>query len=179
MALFDVNLLFYHVTNTYGFTSGEFVNMAGQLATASSASTAINLGNARDLGIGMGQETPFVVAVVGTAFTCSSANLTINLQFQGSTNGVSYTTYTETGASSTASWPAGTQISFAVPPRITDPSQATQLVGLPLYYQLNMVFAGTANTVSVSTGTILAGISLAAPMDATTLGQYPSGFSVS
>ena len=65
MALFDVNLLLFHAGTAYGLTSGEFVNMAGQLGTASSAGSTINLGNARDLGIGPGAEIPQVVVVVG------------------------------------------------------------------------------------------------------------------
>ena len=179
MALFDQTLLFYHATTTYGLTSGEFVNMAGQLGTASSASTAINLGNARDLGIGPGSEVPQWVAMVGTAFTSSSASQLINLQFRGSTDSVTWTVYDETGASSTASWPAGAQYVFNVPARPTDPSNPTQLVALPLYYDLNMVFTGPGNGPTISTGTILAGIVLAAPQSAGTLGSYPAGFAVS
>jgi hypothetical protein len=178
MALFDSTLIFYHAGGVYNLTSGEFVNMAGQLGTASSASTAINLGNPRDLGIGQGQEIPQVVVVVGASFTSASASQTINLQFQGSTNSTVWTTYYETGASSTANWQAGTQYVFDVPSRPVDTLNAAPLVALPLYYQLNMVFAGGA-AATISTGTVFAAISLAAAQNAGTLGQYPSGFTVS
>src|SRR4051812_13606315 len=107
MALLDSQLLFWHTGNVYNFTAGEFVSFATFLTTASSSSTVINLGNARDLGIGPGQEMPTVDVVVGTAFTSSSAGLNINLQFQGSTDSSAWTTYMETGAASTASWAAG------------------------------------------------------------------------
>ena len=170
MALFDSTLLFFHATGTYQFTSGEFVNLTG--ATASSTSTVVNLGNARDLGIGPGHEIPQVVAVVGTAITSSSSTMTINLQFQGSTNSVLWTTYSETGASTTASWAAGSQIVFDVPRR---PPGA----GLPLYYQLNLAGSNTVGgSPSISTGTILAGIVLAAAESAGTMALYPAGFTV-
>ena len=103
MALLDSTLLFWHTGNVYNMTSGEFVTFANLLTTASSSSTVINLGNPRDLGVGPGQEMPTVDVVVGTAFTSSSAGLTLNLQFQGSTDSSTWTTYQETGANSTAS----------------------------------------------------------------------------
>ena len=178
MALFDSTLLFWHNSGTYAFTSGEFATMVG-LAT-SSASTVINLGNARDLGIGPGQEIPQVRMVVGTAFTSSSATLAVNVQFQGSTDSSHWTTYYETGASTTASWGAGTHYTFDVPSRpVSSASSSAQLVALPLYYQLNMVLSANAGTAGLSTGTVLAGIVLAAEESAGTLGQYPAGFSVS
>lgn len=167
MALFDVNLLFYHTGNVYSFTSGEYVNLAG--TTASSASSVINLGNARDLGIGPGSEIPQVVVSIGTAITSSSATMTLNVAFQGSTDSVNWTTYMETSAASTASFAAGSAFTFDVPRR-------TPGASLPLYYRLNTTVG--SSTSSISTGTILAGIVLAAAENAGTMAQYPAGFIV-
>jgi hypothetical protein len=177
MALFDSTLLFYHTGNVYNLTAGEFVSVAGIVGTSSSVSTAINLGNPRDLGIGPGAEIPQVVAIVGTAFTSASSSQLINLQFRGSTDSVNWTVYYETTPASTASWQAGTQYVFDVPSRPTDPLLASQLVALPLYYDLNLNLTG-GGAATISTGTILAGIVLAAPQSASTLGAYPAGFSV-
>lgn len=168
MALLDVNLLFYHTGSAYALTSSEYVNLAG--ATASSASSVVNLGNARDLGIGPGANIPQVVVNIGTAVTSSSSATTLNIQFQGSTDSSNWTTYMETGAATTASFSAGATFTFDVPRR---PPGAV----LPLYYRLNTLLGST--TSSISTGTILAGIVLAGSESAATMGQYPAGFSVS
>ena len=168
--LFDSTLLFLHTGSVYQFTSGEFVSFAG--VTVSSASTAINLGNPRDLGIGQGQEIPQLAIVVGTAVTSSSASMLINTQFQGSTDSVTWTTYAETGPFSTASYAAGANVlPIDIPAR--PPGAA-----LPLYYRLNFAITGTGTTVSISTGTFIAGIVLTRDDNPRTLGQYPSGFTV-
>ena len=168
--LFDSTLLFYHATTSYAFTAGEFVSLVG--STANSASTAINLGNARDLGIGQGAEDPTVVVVFGTAVTSSSSSMTLNIQFQGSTDSTTWTTYMETGTASTASYLAGNVVTFKVPRRPPG-------VALPLYYRLNTNIGPSPanNTAGISTGTILAGIVLT-PSELGTGGQYPAGFSV-
>lgn len=168
--LFDSTLLFFHAGTVYNFTAGEFVNLAG--ATASSASSIINLGNARDLGIGEGQEVPQVAISVGTAFTSACSSTLINAQFQGSTNSTLWTTYSETGAASTASFAAGSNIfPLAVPRR---PPGA----GLPLYYRMNIAITGNALAETISTGTLLGGIVLARADSAGTLSQYAAGFTV-
>lgn len=166
MALFDSTLLFYHAGTAFSFTSGEYVSLVG--TTATSTGTVINLGNARDLGIGSGAEIPLVVVSVGTAFTSSSSGLLVNLQFQGSTNSTLWTTYLETGQSTTASFAAGAGFTFPVPRR-------PPATSLPLYYQLVVNLPGAVGP-SLSTGTILAGIVLAAAESAGTLGQYPAGY---
>src|SRR6185503_19143480 len=102
--LFDSTLLFYHTGSVFNLTAGEFVSLVG--VTAGSASSVINLGNARDLGIGNGAEVPNVVVSIGTAVTSSLATMTLNIQFQGSTDSSTWTTYMETGAQTTASFAA-------------------------------------------------------------------------
>ena len=170
MSLYDSTLMLFHASTTWNFTAGEFVSLVG--ATSSSSSTIINLGNARDLGIGSGQEIPQIALTVGVAITSSSASMLINAQFQGSTNSVLWTTYAETGALSTASFAAGASIlQIDVPRRPTG-------AGLPLYYQVNLAITGTGGTPGISTGTIIGGIVLTRG-ESDTLGLYPSGFSVS
>ena len=73
--LFDSGLLFFHATGTFQFTAGEFVSLVG--STTVSTSAVINLGNARDLGIGPGEEIPQLSLQVGTAITSSSASMTV------------------------------------------------------------------------------------------------------
>jgi hypothetical protein len=167
--LFDSTLLFYHSGTTYAFTAGEFVSLVG--VTSSTASGVINLGNARDMGIGEGEERPNVfIAIGGGGITSSSTTLTVNFQFQGSTDSVTWTTYMETGANATTGLTAGTQFVFPVPAR--PPGAA-----LPLYYRLNTSL-GTNATAGISTGGVLAGIVLA-PAQGISGGQYPAGFTVS
>lgn len=170
--LFDSTLLFWHTGSVYNFTAGEFVSLVGLTGTGTSASGVINLGNARDLGIGPGAEIPQVALFVGTAVTSSSAGTLINAQFQGSTDSTHWTTYIETGAMSTASYQAGSAFM-----RIPVPRRAPG-AALPLYYQINLVVTGGA-AATISTGTILGGIVLAQADSGGTMDQYPSGFSVS
>jgi hypothetical protein len=168
--LFDLNLLFYHSGTGEQLSSGEYVNLAG--LTAGSASTVINLGNARDLGIGNGPDTPMVALSVGTAITSSCQSTLLNFQFQGSTNSVLWTTYAESGAASTASYAAGAQpLPINVPRRPTG-------AGLPLYYRVNIAQTGNALAETISTGSIIGGIVLARADSPDTLGSYPAGFSV-
>lgn len=168
--LFDLGLLFYHAGSGVQLTSGEYVNLA--TITASSASTVINLGNARDLGIGNGPDTPMVALAIGTAITSACQSTLINVQFQGSTNSTLWTTYAESGAASTASYAAGAQpLPINVPRRPTG-------VGLPLFYRVNLAVTGNALSETISTGTIIGGIVLARSDSPDTLGLYPSGFTV-
>lgn len=167
--LFDNTNLFWHQGSAYGFTAGEFVSFAG--VTGSSASTAINLGTARDLGIGDGMEVPHIALTIGTAFTSSLATMSINWAFQGSTDSTTWTTYVETGSLTTASFAAGNSIlPIAVPRR---PSG----VALPLYYRVLATVTGNG-TASISTGTVIGGIVIARADNADTLDLYPAGFSV-
>lgn len=166
--LFDSTLLFYHTGSVFNLTAGEFVSLVG--VTAGSASSVINLGNARDLGIGNGAEVPNVVVSIGTAVTSSLATMTLNIQFQGSTDSSAWTTYMETGAQTTTGFAANSGFAFPVPRR-------TPGAALPQYYRLNFNVAGTNGTAGISTGTIFAGIVLD-PAEALTLGQYPAGFTV-
>ena len=167
--LFDSTLLFFHAGTVFNFTAGEFVNLAG--ATATSTSSVINLGNARDMGLGQGQEIPQIAVVVGTAITSACSSTKINAQFQGSTDSVNWNTYVESGALSTASYAAGYFVLPIAVPRRPDG------IALPLYYRMNLVVTGNALAETISTGTVIGGIVLTRGDN--TIGQYPAGFSVS
>lgn len=165
--IFDVGLLFYHTGSIYQFTSGEFVSLAG--VTATTGSSVINLGNPRDLGRGQGEGTPQVAVHVGTGITSACTGLTINAQFQGSTDSTNWTTYAETGALTTASFAAGYYVFPQSVPRV--PSGAA----LPTYYRMNLTLAGQGAT-GISSGTLIGGIVLDRAEN--NGGDYPSGFSV-
>lgn len=166
--LLDSNLLFWHTGTAYGYTAGEFVSLVG--TTSSSTSTVINLGNARDLGIGdVGPGgNPKIFCMVGTAITSSSGSMLINATFDGSTNSVLWTTYAQSANLSTASYAAGSLVlPIDVPRRPTG-------AGLPLYYRMTINVTGAAGA-GISTGTIIGGIVLDRG-DVDTFGAYPSGF---
>ncbi len=97
--LFDSSLLFFHVGTAYAFTAGEFTSLIG-MTSGGSFSNAINLGNPRDLGIGPGEERPNVIVMVGTALTTSEGTSSVFVNFQGSTDSTTWTTYAQYGAGS-------------------------------------------------------------------------------
>jgi hypothetical protein len=170
--LFDQTLLFFHTGTAYNMTSGEAMSLVGVGTASSSTGLVINLGNARDLGIGPGEEIPQVAVNIASAITSSCASMQINAQFQGSTDSTHWTTYAETGAASTASFAAGAAVfPLAVPRR---PSG----VALPLYYRMNVVVTGANAGETISTGSIIGGIVLARADSAGTLDQYGAGFTV-
>ncbi len=171
--LFDSTLLFFHnTTSIYNMTAGEAMSLVGVGTASATTGLVINLGNARDLGIGPGEEIPQVAVNIASAITSSCASTLINAQFQGSTNSTLWTTYAETGAASTASYFAGASVfPLAVPRR---PSG----VGLPLYYRMSLVITGANAGETISTGSIIGGIVLARADSAGTLDQYSAGFTV-
>lgn len=177
--LFDVNLLFFHATNTYAFTAGEYVSLVGDLSiTASCTSSVINLGVAEDMGIGDGEFVPKLALFTGTAITTSSASAVINFAFQGSTDSSTWTTYLETGYNTTASYGANT------PVFMTDVPRRPSGVALPQYYRILMSMIGNptqapglSGGIGISTGNLIGGIVIQRG-ETDTFGQYPSGFTV-
>lgn len=168
--LFDTSLLFYHAGSAFAFTSGEYMSLVG--ITSSSGGLNVNLGNARDLGIGDGEGTPNVAVLVGTGITSSCGNLRLNAQFQGSTDSKTWTTYMESGPLSTASFVANQWVFRGrVPAR-------PEGVSLPTYYRLNLALTGNGSAEGISTGTVIGGIVLDRADADDTIGQYPSGFTV-
>lgn len=171
--LFDNTLMFFKVGTGVAFTAGEFTSLIG-MTTGGSFSNAINLGNARDLGIGQGQERPLVTVMIGTAITTSEGTSTVFINFQGSTDSSAWTTYMQYGAASvgfSGSYGTGSSFTFVVPDRPVG-------VALPQYYRLGVGLTSGTGTVGLSTGTIIAGITLADDEGARTGTKYPANFTV-
>lgn len=136
----------------------------GQAITNSAASTdVVDLAHARDLGVPE-EHNLAIAAIVGTAFSTTNS-ATLQMQFQGSTNGSAWTTYAETAALAAAGLVAGADIgTFSVP---TLPPG----VALPRYWRLNYV----VGTGVFSAGTIQAFVVLDKP---SAVRAYPAGITV-
>ena len=145
-----------------------FSNAQSLITAASTASTTvIDMTVAQDLGVGDGVGSPKILGLVGTAFTTTNSG-TLNVQFQGSTDSSTWTTYAETGAMAAASLTAGQQIiGFAWPKRLYSNT------ALPRYIRL---YYGVAN--SFTAGTITAAIVLQRDDADDTAALYPSNFTV-
>lgn len=126
------------------FDQGTYVEGTGMIgvnqfasgATTTSTNT-IDLGTGRDLGdssTGPGNLT--VIMMVTTAFVGGTS---VNMQLQGSTDNVTYTTYSETGAVPIASLGVGARLSLPLP------SVNPDLGPAPRYYRVSYVNVG-ANT---------------------------------
>lgn len=177
--LFDVNNLFWHTGSAFAFTAGEFTSLVGVATTTQSP--VINMGTRQDWGIGDGEFVPKLMIVLGTGITSASASMLLNMQFQGSTNSTTWTTYAETGTASTASYVAATtsfnQANFILP--IDLPPRPSGLVtSMPQFYRLQLATSATDGTATISAGTILAGIVIQRDDATQTMGQYPANFSV-
>lgn len=147
--IFDSNLLFSTsqslITDT-DTPSETVVDLTGGVAINIGIMTRFG----EDLGIGDGVAKPQVVAYVGTAFTTGTA-ATLNMQFQGSTDSTTWTTYAETGGVAAAKLVAGAKLALDWP--IVPAGQA-----LPRYVRLNYKLPATS---SFTAGTInLAGVVL-------------------
>lgn len=164
---FDKQLLFF---GSSPFQSvSDFTSLAGVTSTGITSST-IDLGVAQDMGIGDGEAVPKLALYIGAGITSSSASLTVNVQFQGSTNSSTWTTYAESGATTTATLVAGAKLfPIDVPVR---PAGAA----LPRYYRLNIDVGPSGAAASISTGSLYGGIVLQRTDNP--VGYYPSGFSV-
>lgn len=154
-----------------------FSNAISAALTTTTGSTVIDLSGGsnfafgvgsvfgEDLGIGDGPAFPKIGVYVGTAMT-STNSATLQVQFQGSTDSSTWTTYMETPAMAASLLAANTCIAKMDWPH--------RLVGaaLPRYVRLNYVVA----TGVFSTGTLSSYVML--QRDDWPLGLYPSGFTV-
>lgn len=122
---------------TYVSTTGMIgVNQFASGATTTSTNT-IDLGTGRDLGdAGTGQTNLTAVVMITTAYVGGTS---LNVQFQGSSDNVTWTTYSETGAVPVASLGVGQRLSLPLPS--VNPDQGVA----PRYYRLQYVNVG-ANT---------------------------------
>lgn len=149
--IFDVNVLFFHTGNVFGFTNGEFVSLVGTASTTNSQ--VINLGVQEDMGIGDGEFIPKVAVLVGSGgITSTCQSLRINAQFQGSSDSVNWTTYAESGATTTASFQAGAWVFPQDVPR------RNSNVALPQYYRMAIVLSGNGSSETLSTGSVMGGV---------------------
>lgn len=164
--IFDINNIFF---GSSPFTAGNFFSLAG--LTGSTGSTVINLGVAEDMGIGDGEAVPNLAIYLGTGVTAATGTAAINFQIQGSTDSSNWTTYAESGALTTGSLAAGGPIFPIALPKRQDGA------ALPQYYRLELLLSGMSS-MSISSGTIMAGIVLQRADSDNTLGQYKSGFTV-
>lgn len=160
----DLNLIFF---GSAPYTAGNFASL---VTTTNIASGVINQTVAQDAGIGDGEAIPKLAIYIGTGITSACTSMNVNFQFQGSTNSTAWTTYVETGPTSTASLTAGVKV-FPI-----DLPHRAAGAALPQYYRLNVTTSGNANTESISAGTIFAGIVI--QRDDNPVGLYKSGFSV-
>lgn len=164
---FDKGLLFFG-SSPYQSVS-DYTSIVGTTSTGITSST-IDLGVAMDMGIGDGEAIPKLALYVGTAITSSSASLTVNVQFQGSTNSTTWTTYAESGATTTATLTAGSKLfPIDVPHRAAG-------AAMPRYYRLNIDVGPSGAAASISTGSLFGGIVLQRTDNP--VGRYPAGFSV-
>lgn len=155
--IFDGNLLF---DGTYSTTSGltgvnVFTSSSSQVST-----NTIDLLNARDMGDAPKGNLRLLVLVT-TAF---AGGTSLNVQFQGSTDNATWTTYAETGTVATASLTKGVAI-FDQPIPAVQPNNGA----FPRYYRLNYICAG-----AMTAGAVISGI-LTTDMQA----YYPPGVVVS
>ncbi len=166
MAIFDSNLVFQ--------TIGTYQSLVTTSSTQSvTSSTVIDLVNAREMAAandGIGSVPKIVVFTSSSGITSACASHTLSIQFQGSTDNTTFTTYIETPAATTTNMTANTMIaSFDWPLRPPG-------VALPRYVRLNYLFgASTAST--ISSGAVWAGIVLEAQTNP--IANYSAGFVVS
>lgn len=133
--------------------------------TATAASTnQIDLSVYRDLGVGDDPALK-VLAQVITAFV-SAGGATLQIQFQGSRDNVTYTTMAESRAYAVADLTAGIHLLPIDVPRIGGAAQS-----MPRYYRLNYV----VGTSTFSAGTLTAGLVLDRQDSNVQLGGYPAG----
>jgi hypothetical protein len=122
------------------------------------------------MGIGDGVAIPKVALYIGTGVTSASTSLTVQFQFQGSTDSTNWTTYVESDALTTASLVAGAKV-FPI-----DVPHRPPGVSLPQYYRVKALLGATNGTDTISAGTIIGGIVI--QRDDNPVGLYASGFTV-
>lgn len=141
------------------FDSLLLLDTAAAITSSRASTNVIDLGNARDMGIGNRQNLKFL-CMVTTTFTSTAAG-TLTVAYQGSTDNSAWTTYAQSIAYASTALVAGTYLLAMDIPRngITD-----------RYIRANYVNA----TATFSAGAVTCGLLL----DRQDAVQYPSGFTV-
>lgn len=157
--ILDGNLIF---DGTYSVTTGlagvnVFTSGSSQVST-----NILDLLNQRDIGRGRSGMPLNIVVIITTAFTGGTS---LNIQFQGSTDNVTWTTYAESGALPVAVLTLGAQL-FSVSIPAVDPTSGAR----PRYLRLNYVCAGAMTTGAV--------ISMIGADDSLSSIAYTPGFTV-
>lgn len=141
--IFDANLMFdmtYSAANGMGgvnvFTSGS-----SQVST-----NVIDQLYARDLGQAKSGVAPVEIFVVVT--TAFAGGTSLNIQLQGSTDNITYTTYAESGAIPLAALTLGANLFNVMIPGVQPESGPP-----PRYYRLNYVCVG-----AMTAGAVIAGL---------------------
>ena len=94
-----------------------------------------------DLGIGDGEAMPKVFCIL-TNTPAVTGTVSLNVQFQGSTDSTNWTTYVETGTITSASFPSGSAFSLA---KFDWPLRRFSTDALPRYVSLNYAVTGGGN----------------------------------
>lgn len=144
------------------------LDTAAAITSTANSTNVIDLGIARDMGIGdADQITPKVMCLVNTAFTTTNS-ATLTVTFQGSTDNSTWDSYVSSPAYAAAALVAGARLLDIDLPR---PAAGKSM---PRYLRLNYA----VGTGVFSAGAVTAAIVLGR-QDTPPLGAYPSGFTVS
>ena len=140
------------------------MSWAQALTTSAPSTDVIDLGVARDLGVGNDAPTINVVVDVGTAFASTGAS-TLTIALQGSTDNASFTVMEQSPAIAKASLTAGARlVRWSLPGRVAGQS-------MPRYIRMNYTVA----TADFTNGTLNAFLTL----DRQDNSAYPAGITIS
>src|ERR1035437_4096483 len=160
-------LYMFDGTQTSGnnYTAVTGVNITANGIATQASTNVIDLGTARDMGIG--GYTLKVMCLVTTAFTSTGAG-TMHVQFQGSTDNTTYATYAQSANYASTTLTAGTYLMHQDVPAV-DPTTNK----IPRY--LRLVYS--VGTSQFSTGAVIATMVIDRQDNAPKY-SYPSGFVV-
>jgi hypothetical protein len=152
-------LLLFDAASYNAATGLAGINQFASGATTTSTNT-LDLLNARDIGDGLDGMTPLIVEFLIT--TAYAGGTSVNFQVQGSTDNVTWTVYSETGAIPIASLTVGQRVKLKMP--MVNPDSGPN----PRYLRCQYVNVGanTAGAVIAWLGTV------------DQAGYYPAGITV-
>lgn len=129
-----------------------------------------NIGNVSrfgaDFGVGQGKVHPKIVVGISTTFTTTNS-ATLNIQFQGSTDSSSWTTYVETGALAAAVLTSGSVVELEWPRKALG-------AAMPRYVRLYY----TVGTGVFSAGAVNGNVAITPDGWVGVADQYPSNYTV-